>query len=37
MMMPISQLISRGFRYAPVKKMRIMCAKMPAMNRSAAQ
>ncbi len=35
--MPISQLTSRGLRYAPVKKIRIMCAKIAAMNRSAAQ
>ncbi len=34
---PISQLTSRGLRYAPVKKIRSMCAKIAAMNRSAAQ
>ena len=33
----MSQLSSRGFRYAPVKKILIMWAMMPAMNRSAAQ
>ncbi len=35
--MPISQLNSRGLRYAPVKKIRSMCAISAAMNRSAAQ
>ena len=35
--MPISQLNSRGLRYAPVKKIRSMCAISEAMNRSAAQ
>ena len=35
--MPISQLISRGLRYAPVKNTRSMCAMIATMNRSAAQ
>jgi hypothetical protein len=34
---PISQLTSRGLRYAPVKKIRSMCAMIAATNRSAAQ
>jgi hypothetical protein len=34
---PISQLTSRGLRYAPVKNTRSMCAKIAAMNMSAAQ
>ena len=35
--MPISQLISRGLRYAPVKNTRSMCAVIAIMKRSAAQ
>ncbi len=35
--MPISQLTSRGLRYAPVKKTRSMWTMIAAMNRSAAQ
>src|ERR1700751_445998 len=34
---PISQLTSRGLRYAPVKNTRSMCAKIATMNRLAAQ
>ena len=34
---PMSQFSSRGLRYAPVKKILIMWAKIAAMNRSAAQ
>ena len=34
---PISQLSSRGLRYAPVKKIRIMCTMIAARNSSAAQ
>ena len=34
---PISQLISRGLRYAPVKNTRSMWMVSAAMNRSAAQ
>ena len=34
---PISQLISRGRRNAPVKKIRIRCTTMAATNTSAAQ
>ena len=35
--MPISQLISRGLRYAPVKNTRSMCAMIATMNMIAAQ
>ena len=35
--MPISQLISRGLRYAPVKNTRSMWTVIATMNRSAAQ
>src|SRR5579871_2804159 len=34
---PISQLTSRGLRYAPVKNTRSMCAKIATMNMLAAQ
>ena len=34
---PITQLISRGLRNAPVKKTRSMCRPMAATNSSAAQ
>ncbi len=34
---PISQFSSRGFRKAPVKKIRIMWVTIAAMNSSAAQ
>ena len=36
-MTPIIQLSSRGRRNAPVKKMRMRCTTMAAMNSSAAQ
>ena len=35
--MPISQLVSRGLRYAPVKKIRSMWQRIAARNTSAAQ
>ncbi len=35
--MPMTQLISRGLRNAPVKKIRNMCTTIAAMNSSAAQ
>src|SRR3984893_7985049 len=35
--MQISQLSSRGLRYAPVKNTRVMCAKIATMNMIAAQ
>ncbi len=34
---PTSQLISRGLRNAPVKKMRAMCVTIDAVKISAAQ
>ena len=34
---PMTQLISRGLRNAPVKKMRSMCRPMAATKSSAAQ
>ena len=34
---PTTQLMSRGRRKAPVKKMRAMCRAMAPMNTSAAQ
>ena len=36
-MKPTTQLTSRGLRKAPVKKTRIMCVTIAAMNSSAAQ
>jgi len=35
--MPITQLVSRGLRNAPVKKIRSMCMAIAATNTSAAQ
>ena len=35
--MPMSQLVSRGRRNAPVKKMRSRCTTIAATNSSAAQ